>query len=91
MNKSFKNTYRLGLLVFVITTLFASMIFGAFFKSCNSERVVNVNVMDQQKESIHDTVFMNREVVKVIRDTVKVMVKPVLKQMVAPKPDTASR
>lgn len=99
MNKSFKNTYRLGMLVFVITTLFTSMVFGALFRSCNSEPVVNVNVMDNKKESVHDTFYMDREVTKVIRDTVRVSVKPVVtptvkpvtKPTVLPKTDTVSK
>lgn len=99
MNKSFKNTYRLGMLVFIITTLFASMIFGAFFRSCNSESVVNVNVMDNKKDAVHDTLYLDKEVVKVIRDTVRVSVKPVVtptvkpvvKPTVLPKTDTASK
>ena len=98
MNKSFKNTYRLGMLVFIITTLFASMIFGIFFRSCNSESVVNVNVMDNKKDAVHDTLYVDKEVVKVIRDTVRVSVKPVVtptvkpvvKPTVLPKTDTAS-
>ena len=99
MNKSFKNTYRLGMLVFVITTLFTSMIFGVLFRSCSSEPVVNVNVMDHKKESVHDTFYMDREVTRVIRDTVRVSVKPVViptvkpvvKPTVLPKTDTASK
>ncbi len=99
MNKSFKNTYRLGMLVFVITTLFTSLIFGVLFRSCSSESVVNVNVMDHKKESVHDTFYMDREVTRVIRDTVRVSVKPVVtptvkpvvKPMVLPKTDTASK
>lgn len=99
MNKSFKNTYRLGMLVFIITTLFASMIFGAFFRSCNSESVVNVNVMDNKKDAVHDTLYLDKEVVKVIRDTVRVSVKPVVtptvkpvvKPTVLPKTDTTSK
>ncbi len=99
MNKSFKNTYRLGMLVFVITTLFTSIIFGVLFRSCSSESVVNVNVMDHKKESVHDTFYMDREVTRVIRDTVRVSVKPVVtptvkpvvKPMVLPKTDTASK
>ena len=99
MNKSFKNTYRLGMLVFVITTLFTSMIFGVLFRSCSSEPVVNVNVMDNKKESVHDTFYMDREVTRVIRDTVRVSVKPVVtttvkpvvKPTVLPKTDTASK
>ena len=95
MNKSFKNTYRLGMLVFTITTLFASIIFGAMFRSCSSEPVVNVNVMDHKKESVHDTFYMDREVTRVIRDTVRIqikpVVKPVVKPMVLPKTDTVSK
>lgn len=95
MNKSFKNTYRLGMLVFVITTLFTSMIFGALFRSCNSDSVVNVNVVDSKKESVHDTFYMDREVQKIIRDTViiqpKPVVKPVVKSTVLPKTDTVSK
>lgn len=99
MNKSFKNTYRLGMLVFIVTTLFASMIFGAFFRSCNSESVVNVNVMDNKKDAVHDTLYLDKEVVKVIRDTVRVSVKPVVtptvkpvvKPTVLPKTDTTSK
>jgi len=91
MNKSFKNTYRLGMLVFIITTLFASMIFGALFRSCNSEPVVNVNVMDNKKESVHDTFYMDREVTKVIRDTVRIPIRPVTKPTVLPKTDTVSK
>lgn len=99
MNKSFKNTYRLGMLVFVITTLFTSMIFGVLFRSCSSEPVVNVNVMDHKKESVHDTFYMDREVTRVIRDTVRVSVKPVVtptvkpvvKPTVLPKTDTTSK
>jgi|688.fasta_scaffold34248_7 hypothetical protein len=99
MNKSFKNTYRLGMLVFIITTLFASIIFGAMFRSCSSEPVVNVNVMDRKNESVHDTFYMDREVTRVIRDTVRIQikpvviptVKPVVKPTVIPKTDTASK
>ena len=99
MNKSFKNTYRLGMLVFIITTLFASIIFGAMFRSCSSEPVVNVNVMDRKNESVHDTFYMDREVTIVIRDTVRIQikpvviptVKPVVKPTVIPKTDTASK
>ena len=95
MNKSFKNTYRLGMLVFVITTLFTSMIFGALFRSCNSDSVVNVNVVGDKKESVHDTFYMDREVQKIIRDTViiqpKPVVKPVVKPTVLPKTDTVSK
>jgi hypothetical protein len=99
MNKSFKNTYRLGMLVFIITTLFASIIFGAMFRSCSSEPVVNVNVMDRKNESVHDTFYMDREVTRVIRDTVRIQikpvviptVKPVVKPTVLPKTDTASK
>ena len=95
MNKSFKNTYRLGMLVFIITTLFASMIFGALFRSCNSDSVVNVNVVDSKKESVHDTVYMDREIPKIIRDTViiqpKPVVKPIVKPTVLPKTDTVSK
>lgn len=98
MNKSFKNTYRLGMLVFVITTLFTSIIFGVLFRSCSSESIVNVNVMDHKKESVHDTFYTDREVTRVIRDTVRISVKPVLtptvkpvvKPTVLPKTDTAS-
>ena len=99
MNKSFKNTYRLGMLVFIITTLFASIIFGAMFRSCSSEPVVNVNVMDRKNESVHDTFYMDREVTRVIRDTVRIQVKPVatptvkpvVKPTVLPKTDTVSK
>ena len=99
MNKSFKNTYRLGMLVFIITTLFASIIFGSMFRSCSSEPVVNVNVMDRKNESVHDTFYMDREVTRVIRDTVRIQikpvviptVKPVVKPTVIPKTDTASK
>lgn len=99
MNKSFKNTYRLGMLVFIITTLFASIIFGLMFRSCSSEPVVNVNVMDRKNESVHDTFYMDREVTRVIRDTVRIQikpvviptVKPVVKPTVIPKSDTASK
>lgn len=99
MNKSFKNTYRLGMLVFIITTLFTSIIFGAMFRSCSSEPVVNVNVMDRKNESVHDTFYMDREVTRVIRDTVRIQikpvviptVKPVVKPTVIPKTDTASK
>jgi hypothetical protein len=99
MNKSFKNTYRLGMLVFIITTLFASIIFGAMFRSCSSEPVVNVNVMDRKNESVHDTFYMDREVTRVIRDTVRIQikpvviptVKPVVKPTVIPKTDTTSK
>ena len=99
MNKSFKNTYRLGMLVFIITTLFASIIFGAMFRSCSSEPVVNVNVMDRKNESVHDTFYMDREVTRVIRDTVRIQIKPVViptvklvvKPTVIPKTDTASK
>jgi hypothetical protein len=99
MNKSFKNTYRLGMLTFVIATLFTSIIFGAFFRSCNSDSVVNVNLVDSKKESVHDTFYMDREVTRVIRDTVRIqikpvvtpVVKPVVKPMVLPKTDTVSK
>ena len=95
MNKSFKNTYRLGMLVFIITTLFASIIFGAMFRSCSSEPVVNVNVMDRKNESVHDTFYMDREVTRVIRDTVRIQIKPVVKPVVKPtvlpKTDTLSK
>ena len=95
MNKSFKNTYRLGMLVFIITTLFASIIFGAMFRSCSSEPVVNVNVMDRKNESVHDTFYMDRDVTRVIRDTVRIqskpVVKPVVKPTVLPKTDTLSK
>lgn len=91
MNKSFKNTYRLGMLVFIITTLFASMIFGIFFRSCNSESVVNVNVMDNKKDAVHDTLYVDKEVVKVIRDTVRIPVRPVTKPTILPKTDTVSK
>ena len=95
MNKSFKNTYRFGMLVFIITTLFTSIIFGALFRSCNSDSVVNVNVVDSKKESVHDTFYMDREIQKIIRDTViiqpKPVVKPVVKPTVLPKTDTVSK
>jgi hypothetical protein len=95
MNKSFKNTYRLGMLVFIITTLFTSVIFGALFRSCSSESVVNVNVMGHKKESVHDTLYMDREVPKVIHDTIRIpikpIVKPVVKPTVLPKTDTVSK
>lgn len=106
MNKSFKNTYRFGMLVFVSSTLFISLIFGALFRSCNSESIVNVNVMDDKK-SIHDTLYMEKEITKVIRDTVRIpiktevvpQVKPLVKPQVKtqpkpevlPKSDTASK
>ncbi len=87
------------MLVFIITTLFASIIFGAMFRSCSSEPVVNVNVMDRKNESVHDTFYMDREVTRVIRDTVRIQikpvviptVKPVVKPTVIPKTDTASK
>jgi hypothetical protein len=99
MNKSFKNTYRFGMLTFIIATLFTSMIFGALFRSCNSDSVVNVNLVDGKKESVHDTFYMDREVTRVIRDTVRIqikpvvtpVVKPVVKPMVLPKTDTLSK
>jgi hypothetical protein len=91
MNKSFKNTYRLGMLTFIIATLFTSIIFGALFRSCNSDSVVNVNLVDSKKESVHDTFYMDREVTRVIRDTVRIQIKPVVKQMVLPKTDTVSK
>ena len=87
------------MLVFIITTLFASIIFGAMFRSCSSEPVVNVNVMDRKNESVHDTFYMDREVTRVIRDTVRIQIKPVViptvklvvKPTVIPKTDTASK
>lgn len=87
------------MLVFIITTLFASIIFGAMFRSCSSEPVVNVNVMDRKNESVHDTFYMDREVTRVIRDTVRIQikpvviptVKPVVKPTVIPKTDTTSK
>jgi hypothetical protein len=91
MNKSFKNTYRLGMLTFIIATLFTSIIFGALFRSCNSDSVVNVNLVDSKTESVHDTFYMDREVTRVIRDTVRIQIKPVVKQMVLPKTDTVSK
>ena len=76
-----------------------SIIFGAMFRSCSSEPVVNVNVMDHKKESVHDTFYMDREVTRVIRDTVRIpvkpvatpTVKPVVKPTVLPKTDTVSK
>mgnify|MGYP000070404560 CR=1 FL=1 len=91
MNKSFKNTYRLGLLTFIIATLFTSIIFGAFFRSCSSDSVVNVNLVDSKKESVHDTFYMDRDVTRVIRDTVRIQIKPVVKPVVLPKTDTVSK
>ena len=69
------------------------------FRSCSSEPVVNVNVMDRKNESVHDTFYMDREVTRVIRDTVRIQikpvviptVKPVVKPTVIPKTDTASK
>lgn len=83
MNKSFKNTYRFGMLIFTMTTLISSLIFGALFRSCNRESIVNVNVMDGKK-STQDTLYVEREVTKVIRDTVMIPVKPSVKQIVKP-------
>lgn len=91
MNKSFKNTYRLGMLVFIITTLFTSVIFGALFRSCSSESVVNVNVMGNKKETAHDTLYMDSEVPKVIHDTIRIPIKPIVKTTVSPKTDTVSK
>ena len=91
MNKSFKNTYRFGMLVFVISTLLIGLIFSALFRSCNQKSVINVNVMDEKK-TVHDTCYMTREITKVIRDTVKIPVKPIVKpqvkQTVKPNIDT---
>jgi hypothetical protein len=52
-------------------------------------------VVDSKKESVHDTFYMDREIQKIIRDTViiqpKPVVKPVVKPTVLPKTDTVSK
>lgn len=93
-NNSFKSSYQFGATVFVIAVLFASLIFGYIFKGCSSDNVINVNVSDKKVEPL-DTVVVEKEIQKIIRDTVKIPVypKPVVlpKTNFAPKSDTTSK
>jgi hypothetical protein len=89
---SFKSAYRFGGTIFVITVIIMSAIFGAFFRSCSkSDNVVNVNLPESVNTET-DTVFIEKQVEKVVRDTIRIPYTPKVKQLVdkgsSPKVDT---
>jgi hypothetical protein len=77
---SFKSTYRFGGTIFVISVLTMSIIFGTLFRSCGvSDNVVNVN-LPESVDGKSDTVVIEKEVERVIRDTVRIPYTSKIKQ-----------
>lgn len=87
---SLKSAYRFGGTIFIVSVLIMSLIFGLFFRSCSkSDNVVNVNLPENRNPQ-KDTIFIERSVEKIVRDTVRI---PVIQKVypVIQKKDTSSK
>ncbi len=87
-SSNFKSAYHFGGIVFIITVLIFSLIFGFIFKGCNSDNVINVN-LNEAKVKTKDTIIVEKKIEKIVRDTVRIPVFP--KPSFRPKVDTLSK